>query len=225
VDKAGIFTEGGIGKFFYTGNGKMKFSILYVDPPWQNRNGGSQGAACNIYNTMSIKDLCDLPVSKIGNLDSFLFLWACWPMLPEALELMKTWGYEYKTGGFVWIKARKNFNPDQLSFMPYESLEEDSFFGLGNYTRANSEVCLLGRRGGPERAAADVFQVIFAPLTRHSEKPPETRDRIVRLCGDLPRIEIFARQKAEGWESIGNEITGRDIREDLDLIIKGNYDN
>jgi len=77
---------------------------------------------------------------------------------------------------------------------------------MGNWTRSNTEDCLLAIRGKPIRISASVHQIIQSPIGRHSEKPMETKDRIVQLMGDLPRIELFARQKVEGWDCWGNEV-------------------
>lgn len=114
---------------------------------------------------------------------------------------MESWGFTYKTCGFNWVKRNK---------------KADTFFlGLGFWTRSNSEVCLLGTRGRQKRRSKAVAQVCDARIMEHSRKPDEIRDRIVELCGDVPRIELFARKQYEGWDCIGDEIDGRDIREAL----------
>jgi len=91
-----------------------------------------------------------------------------------------------------------------LSFLPSDSF--DSFWGMGRWTRSNAEICLLAVKGKPQRLNADVHSVIYAPIDKHSKKPKETRERIIRLIGDLPRVELFARQKSEGWDIWGNEL-------------------
>lgn len=105
---------------------------------------------------------------------------------------MKAWGFSYKTIGFNWIK--KNKKSDSL------------FWGMGNWTRSNSEICLMGIKGKPKRVAANVHSVVMTPIEQHSKKPDEVRKRIVQLCGDVPRIELFARQYADGWDCWGNEV-------------------
>ena len=137
--------------------------------------------------------MAQLPVIKIAAKDCACFMWATMPMLPDALVLMKAWGFQYKTVAFVWVKSNKKSDTD--------------FFGMGNWTRANAEVCLLGIRGKPKRVSAAVRQIIRRPIMRHSEKPPEVRERIVTLMGDILRVELFARVKTEGWSVWGNEIT------------------
>ena len=114
-------------------------------------------------------------------------MWATFPMLKEALEVIKAWGFTYKTAAFCWIKQNRNGS--------------GLFMGLGNWTRSNAEICLLATKGKPKRVVTAV-----SPLERHSKKPDEARDKIVELMGDLPRIELFARQTAPGWDAWGNEV-------------------
>lgn len=169
-----------------------KFNILYADPPWKYERNKVQGAAERHYPTMSIEQLCALDVEKITDENCALFLWSTFPFLPEALRLIKAWGFTYKTTAFVWLKQnRKN---------------RDWFFGLGFWTRGNAEICLLAKKGKPKRKSAKVSQLIIAPIDKHSKKPDIVREKIVELMGDLPRIELFARQTTPGWEVFGNEV-------------------
>jgi len=182
-----------------------KYNIIYADPAWSYDDPSlNRGGALRHYQTMTIEDIKNLPINDISALDSILFMWATFPKLQEGLDVIKAWGFEFKTCGFVWVKTNKRTNPEQLSFLPSESF--DSFWGMGRWTRSNAEICLIGTKGKPQRQNADVHSVIYAPIDKHSKKPKETRDKIVRLCGDLPRVELFARQKAEGWDSWGNEV-------------------
>ncbi len=170
----------------------IKFNILYADPPWKYERNKVQGAAENHYPTMSIEQLCALDVEKITDENCTLFLWSTFPFLPEALRLIKAWGFTYKTTAFVWLKQnRKN---------------KDWFFGLGFWTRGNVEICLLATKGKPQRKSAKVSQLIIAPIDKHSKKPDIVREKIVELMGDLPRIELFARQTTPDWEVFGNEV-------------------
>ena len=169
-----------------------KFNILYADPPWKYERNKVQGAAEHHYPTMSIEQLCALDVEKITDENCALFLWSTFPFLPEALRLIKAWGFTYKTIAFVWLKQnRKN---------------KDWFFGLGFWTRGNAEICLLATKGKPKRKSAKVSQLIISPIDKHSKKPDIVREKIVELMGDLPRIELFARQTTPGWEVFGNEV-------------------
>lgn len=136
-------------------------------------------------------ELSALPVHKIAEKDCALFLWATFPQLPEALRLIKAWGFVYKTVAFVWLKTNKK--------------ARTWFYGLGFWTRGNAEICLLATKGHPKRQAANIHQFIISPIEQHSKKPDETRKRIVALMGDLPRIELFARQETPGWDVWGNE--------------------
>ena len=151
-----------------------------------------QGAAENHYPTMGIDELCALPVAELAAPDSVLFLWATFPQLPEALRLIEAWGFCYKSVAFVWLK--KNRKADSW------------FYGLGFWTRGNAEICLLATRGRPKRQAANVHQFIISPIEAHSKKPDEAREKILSLMGDLPRVELFARQSPPGWDVWGNEV-------------------
>ncbi len=141
---------------------------------------------------MSADDICSLPVADIAADNSVLFLWITFPNLQESFRVIKLWGFEYRTVAFVWVKRNKK----AMSW----------FMGLGYWTRANAEICLLATRGKPKRISKSVRQIIDSPIERHSKKPDETRERIIELMGDLPRIELFARQKTDGWDVWGNEV-------------------
>lgn len=141
---------------------------------------------------MSIDELCALPVETLAEKDCRLFLWATFPQLPEALRLIRAWGFTFKTVAFVWLKLNKK--------------SPTWFYGLGYWTRGNAEICLLAKRGKPKRRSAGVHQFIISPVEEHSKKPDVTRDKIIELAGDLPRVELFARQKAPGWDVLGNEV-------------------
>ena len=187
-----------------------KYNIIYADPPWKFRTYSEKGnirSAERHYMTIDIKDLINLPVDKICEKDSILFLWVTFPLLKDGIALLEGWGFTYKTCGFNWVKRCKK--------------KDQWFMGLGLWTRSNSELCIIGTKGHPKRVSKKVHQICDARVMEHSKKPEEIRDRIVELCGDLPRIELFARQRCEGWDSLGNEIDGKDIRVALDEIIKG----
>ncbi|RGG65687.1 DNA methyltransferase [Eubacterium sp. AF17-7] len=188
-----------------------KYKIIYADPPWQYRVYSKKGqgrSAENHYHTMNIKDIMALPVDKIADKDCILFLWITFPCLKEGIEVMERWGFKYKTCGFNWVKRNKKKNT--------------YFMGLGFWTRSNSEVCLIGTKGQPKRVSKSVPQICDARIMEHSRKPAEIRERIVELCGELPRIELFARDKVKGWDSLGDEIDGKDIREALREVIENN---
>lgn len=103
------------------------------------------------------------------------------------MEVIKSWRFTYKTVAFVWVKQNKSGN--------------GFFFGLGYWTRSNAEICLLGVKGHPKRISKKVHQLIINPIEQHSKKPDITREKIIELIRDLPRIELFARQEITGWDA------------------------
>lgn len=175
-----------------------KYQIIYADPPWSYKvwsNKGKGRSAESHYKTMEAQDIRDLPVDKIADKNSVLLMWVIYPCLEEGLELIKAWGFKYKTCAFSWVKLNKK--------------SDTPFTGMGYYTRANNEICLLATRGKPlPRLSRSVKQIVMSAIEQHSKKPDCVRDRIVNLFGDLPRIELFARRSAEGWDSFGNEVDG-----------------
>lgn len=168
-----------------------KYSIIYADPPWKYDDSGCSGAAAAQYKTLTPKELGKLPVADIAAPDCVLFMWATYPKLKDALSVIDAWGFKYKSIAFQWVKLNKSGN--------------GYFFGLGRWTRGNTEPCLIATRGKPKRVSASVGQLIFSPLREHSRKPDETRNKIIELMGDLPRIELFARESVKGWDTWGNE--------------------
>ena len=186
-------TEGKEGKNIDIELPNKKYNIIYADPPWhyEKRNEGKRNVSTH-YETMSFEDIYKLPVKNITAQDSILFLWVTYPKLLEGLKTIESWGFIYKTCGFSWIKMNKKSNTP--------------FMGMGNWTRANNEICILATKGKPKRISASVRQVVHSKIEEHSKKPSCIRDGIVELVGDLPRIELFARETAEGWDSWGNEL-------------------
>ena len=170
-----------------------QYAVLYADPPWNYRDKASAGkrGASYKYPCMSVAEIAALPVQAISAPHSAMFMWVTPPMLDAGMDVLKAWGYEYKTIAFTWVKTTKRGK---------------LFWGMGNWTRANAEHCLLGVRGKPKRVSAAVHSVIMAPVREHSRKPDEARERIVNLMGDVPRIELFARQRVDGWDAWGNEL-------------------
>lgn len=181
-------------------NTDNRYQIIYADPPWEYKQSGSKknsrGMAKQHYQTMSTEDICALPVRNIATDNAIIFMWATFPNIAEAIKVIETWGFAYKTAAFVWVKQNKKSN--------------SLFWGMGAYTRANAEVCLLGISKNTK--AKDmiknhaVHQIVQSRIEYHSKKPDIVRDRILDLVGDLPRIELFARQETEGWDCWGNEV-------------------
>jgi len=172
-----------------------KYKIVYADPPWSYRDKSKQrGGAERYYKTTSTDDLALIDVQSVCADDCILFMWATFPNIDQALKLINAWGFTYKTNGFTWIKKNKRSG--------------SNFWGMGSWTRANAEVCLLAVKGKPKRESAAVHSVIESPIDKHSKKPVVVRDKIIDLCGDLPRLEMFARESAPGWDVFGNEAPG-----------------
>ena len=172
-----------------------KYNIIYADPAWHFKtysNKGEKRSAIQYYDCLDIIDICNLPVNDITNDDCILFIWVIDSMLPEALQVIKKWNFKYKTVAFTWVKQNKK--------------SDDYFTGMGYWTRCNPEQCLLATKGKPKRLSKAVRQLIISKKQEHSRKPDEIRKRIIELCGDLPRIELFASQRVEGWDCWGNEV-------------------
>jgi len=189
----------------------MRYRIILCDPPRSYRNYGyaKTKSGCRAkrgcrkeYPTMTTEQISNLPISNICDDNCYLFLWATGPLMDECISEVKAWGFDYYGIAFTWIKTNKR-KTDTL------------FWGMGNVTRSNPEYVLLGRKGKIERASASVHSVVMAPIDKHSRKPNEIRERIVRLFPSSSRIELFAREKVSGWDSIGLDIDGRDIRDSL----------
>ena len=188
----------------------MRFSCIYADPPWQYKVYSKKGqgrSAENHYRTMSKEDIYSLPIESIAEKDCILFLWVTFPCLIEGLEAINRWGFKYKTLGFCWVKRCKKQT-------------HKWFWGLGFWTRANPEICIIATRGNPKRISKGVHSVIDTPIEEHSKKPDIVRQKIVELIGDVSRIELFAREEYPGWMCLGNEIDGIDIREAIEKISK-----
>lgn len=188
-----------------------KYQIIYADPPWSYKvwsedKKNAAGYAKKHYPTMNVQDICNLPIKQIIDNSCKLFLWATPPCFQEALQVITAWGFEYKTFAFVWVKTNKKSELQQLSFIPYDSIASKA--GIGHWTLSNAEICIAGLtpKGILNRQSASISQIILAPRREHSRKPDEVREKIIELCGDLPRIELFARQKTEGWDVWGNEV-------------------
>lgn len=186
-----------------------KYNIIYADPPWfyndrkkirkDGKNPTFGVGAGNHYDLMKLSDIIQLPVNNIADDNCALLLWATPPCLAEALQVMKEWGFNYKTFAFSWVKTNKN--------------NSNPFFGVGYYTKSNVEICLLGIKGKMKPISNKISQIIMEPhpvnengKKIHSRKPDSVRAKIVELFGNLPRVELFSRQKTEGWHVWGDQI-------------------
>lgn len=176
-----------------------KYQIIYADPPWFYKSGQFPSTSKRYaYPLLETEKICALPIQQIAHPNSLLFLWSTMSHIPEALQVIQAWGFHYVTNGFTWIKTNtKSGTPA---------------FGMGYWTRQNAELCLLAKRGKPLRQFKNISSVVLEPRRLHSQKPDRIRNDIIRICGDLPRIELFARQKIPGWDIWGNELDN-----DIDL--------
>jgi len=193
-----------------------KYQIIYADPPWQyaDQKGKDPKLGGITYPTMPLEEIKSLRVQDISDKDCMLFLWATMPLLKEALEVIEAWEFRYITCAFCWVKKNPN--------------GQGIYSGLGHWVNGNAELCLMGKKGKPQRIAKNVKQIIQHPRQRHSKKPDEVRDRIVKLMGDIPRIELFTRPDPQlkldgtntfdGWSVWGNEVES-DIKLSLDKHI------
>ena len=171
----------------------MTYSIFYCDPPWdykgreQHNTVEGNKSVQHHYATMTLAELKKLDVESLAEPNALLFLWTSSPHLPQAIELMTSWGFHYKTVAFVWDKQKVN---------------------VGYYTLSQCELCLVGKRGAipTPRGATNIRQFVSQCRTKHSEKPAEVRDRITQMFPSQKKLELFARTAVEGWDCWGNEV-------------------
>lgn len=177
-----------------------KYATIYADPPWLFEIWGKAAGASRDpkYQCAEVSKIAQLPVGELAAPDCALFMWVTWPLLLDGLSLIEAWGFKYKTCAFSWIKAHAG----QMEMFRDDA---DVQVGLGYWTRANSEACLLATRGKPKRLNMDVRQAIIEPRREHSRKPTVCYDRIERLVAG-PYLELFARTQRPGWDAWGNEV-------------------
>ena len=181
------------------------YDVILADPPWSfdvwDKDTGSGRSATSHYNTMTLEDICNLRIANLANKNCALFLWAVWPsFIPNVGQVIESWGFKYKTVAWVWVKAK----PSGFGF----------FTGMGYYTRANTEPCLLAVRGNMPVARHDIQALIYSPVREHSRKPDEQYAKIEKLYPNMKYLELFARHKREGWDCWGNEVVSDIALED-----------
>ena len=177
-----------------------KYKIIYADPPWHygsksavnNTSGSEIKPLSDHYNTMSLAELKLLPIAEITDKDAACFMWVTDSHLDEAIEIFKAWGFKYKTIAFNWVKTTNKGNYCK---------------NVAPWTMKSSEICLLGTKGvmTKYKQVNNIESLVIAERTKHSRKPEEVRKRIELLFGDIPRLEMFARQASDGWDVFGNE--------------------
>lgn len=179
------------------------FNIILLDPAWNFKVRSAKGmgrSAENHYSTMSLAEIASLPVPLLANENCAMFMWTTFPFLHEAIKIGEQWQFKYKTCAFIWHKTSKHGK---------------EHMGMGYVTRSNPEPCLYFSKGSPKRVSRKVRQYQQFPVGRHSEKPAQFHDLIVELMGDVPRVELFAREKRDGWVCLGNEIDGLDLNQSI----------
>lgn len=204
----------------FEGLPRNHFGAILADPPWHFRartalqvgNWTSRRDAEKHYEVMGVDDIAALPVKSLADSDAHLFLWTTGPCLPQAFDVLASWGFRYSAVAFTWVKLKRSYNSAQLRVLP--TAASDLHTGLGLTTRKNAEFVLLGRRGSARRVAKDVREIILSPVREHSRKPDEIYPRIERYCRG-PYLELFARQKRPGWTAWGNEINKFDPIDDI----------
>lgn len=201
-----------------------QYEIIYADPPWDYRdkaNSGKRGAS-HKYPCKDLQDIMALPVKRLAAPNCTLFMWHVGPMPKEAIQVVEAWGFRLVNfKAFTWVKlnkrfalaVKKAFNVSHEELMQLEDsdillmMHSLTKMGMGNWSRANTEDVLVATRGQPKRLENGIKQTVFAPHSgKHSEKPAEVRQRIVQLCGDKPRIELYSRGRYPGWDVWGNEV-------------------
>lgn len=177
------------------------YNVILADPPWYYQNRGTRASADKHYATMTLPEIKALPVADLAAMPSALFLWATWPNMPAAMEVIEAWGFEYKTLAWIWLKT--------------DMAGKKLIFGLGNYTRSNSEPCLLAfkkvvTRGRIMRVTdKSVPAYIVSPRLKHSQKPMEQYEKIGKLYPGTRKLELFARiGKGIEWDVWGDEVEG-----------------
>jgi len=170
-----------------------KYNIIYADPPWSYYGGEVGSAGRSIpYPTLLTGEICNLDIPSLCEEDCVLFIWGVWSKLQDCLDVIKAWGFKFNSLGFIWVKRTSTGRSWQ--------------FGMGGWTRRNSEYCLIATKGNPKCQDNSISEVLTDPVREHSRKPDVVRNLIVRLCGYKPRIELFSRNRVEGWDVWGNQV-------------------
>jgi N6-adenosine-specific RNA methylase IME4 len=175
----------------------MKYKVIIADPPWSYKNSGARGVAADEYSTMTIEDICRLPVQDIADDDCVLLLWATNPLLKEALRVVDAWGFQYVTK-FPWIKLN---GAPQINFAG--DWEYKPNYGVGFWARGCSEDVFICRRGKVSPPEFDYVGILSENFF-HSRKPENLYEYAESMPG--PYLEMFARRSRPGWDVFGNEV-------------------
>jgi N6-adenosine-specific RNA methylase IME4 len=216
----------------------MKFSLLYLDPPWKynsraNHKTRFRGGAEGHYPLMTMQEIEALDIPSLAEKNCVLAMWSTFPYIDKQIQLFEHWGFRYRTVLLNWTKLNPrgwaypeqdpDYEPTKTYVLYTDGLYHSVFFGVGYYSKSNPEVCLLGIKGRVNVVSDSVSNTILAPRREHSQKPDEAYERIERLFGDVPRLELFARQTRPGWVAAGNEVMKEDIRDSIARIAQTEY--
>jgi N6-adenosine-specific RNA methylase IME4 len=206
----------------------LTYGVILADPPWPFATWSPKGkgrSAERHYDMMALDEIKALPIAKLAARDCALFLWTIWPTMPIWNEVLEAWGFKYSGLGFLWLKVTPKATLIDLDALRCGRTGHGLHWGMGFGTRANTEPCLLARRGEPHRVAKNVHSVVIAPdgapdvviapVREHSRKPDEVHERIERLFPG-PYLELFARRAVPGWTVWGNEVDGYDRNADVE---------
>lgn len=207
----------------HPGQPAVNYDIILADPPWDHETWSDKGkgrSAERYYDTMEIDAICALPVADLAADNAVLFLWVTWPRIFDAQRVIESWGFSYRTLAWEWLKLNRRwqsilaaFAAPLLALSDIRLLEKLFFMGMGHYTRANPEPCLLAVRGRKPVATRSERNVLIAPVREHSRKPDEQYAKIGRLYPEGRRLELFARQRWPGWDAWGNEVESAELPE------------
>jgi len=185
MDKTNLGGDNSMGSLKFP---NKKYQIIYADPPWAYRNMGNIQATANAhYSTMKNDDICELPIQNLADDNCILFLWATFPKIKEALDVIKAWGFEYKTN-LVWVKSKSNYGK------------------LGFYVYGQHELLLIGTKGSMLPSGEKPKSIIYGENNKHSRKPQSVYEMIEQMYPGLKYVELFSRNNREGWEMWGNQI-------------------
>jgi N6-adenosine-specific RNA methylase IME4 len=189
---------------------QTKFDIILADPPWLFSAWNAKKSNRHVshkYQLMDVDAICNLQATQLASENCALFLWATWPNIKDAFRVIDAWGFTYRTLAWEWVKS----NRSGMGF----------HFGMGYYTRANPEPCLLAVRGRMPVQSHSISALIYSPVREHSRKPDDQYRKIEALYPEMNYLELFARQERPGWVALGNEVGEcLDLRESL----KGCYE-
>lgn len=192
----------------FEGLPRNHFGLIYIDPPWNFETWSEKGqgkSPSQHYDVMDIEAIKSLPVAELAAENSYCAIWGVDPRLDEAFDVLKAYGFEYKTVLWYWIKLNRKAKWKLDIVNNWEWIKRtDIFKGMGRYTRCNPEVCIIGRKGTPPIKDHSIDKTIIEPVREHSRKP-ELHDKIERLF-DGPYIELFSRSRRPGWTVWGNEV-------------------